>query len=298
MYKLDKKQMHTPKVSIGMPVYNGEKFIHEALDSLIAQTFTDFELVISDNASTDETQTICETYALRDPRIRYVRQTENKGALANFQFVLNEALGEYFMWAAADDLWDEHWIESIYNRIFGDKRIAGFGELTHIDAHATALQHPANGAKLKFRSVHSWHKLAFYLAYEGLGKANLFYAIYPREALQRIDLRNYRFDYQILFSLLDQLMYVQVERVFFYKRVHGGCEGIGSESVWRPPIFLAPIRVLQRDFQIATHYLRCAKPRLRMVLLLLIPIKLLVALRFHILRSSSLMFRKLSLLWT
>ena len=92
-----------PQVSIGMPVYNGEPFIREALDSLLAQTFTDFELIISDNGSTDGTEAICREYAAKDARIRYVRQAENRGVMANFQFVLDEAVGEYFMWAAADD---------------------------------------------------------------------------------------------------------------------------------------------------------------------------------------------------
>lgn len=92
-----------PKVSIGMPVYNGEPFIREALDSLLAQTFTNFELIISDNASTDGTEAICREYAAMDKRIRYVRQPENRGPTANFKFVLDEAVGEYFMWAAADD---------------------------------------------------------------------------------------------------------------------------------------------------------------------------------------------------
>lgn len=94
-----------PQVSIGMPVYNGEAFIREALDALLAQTFTDFELIISDNASTDGTEAICREYALRDKRVRYVRQAKNCGAIANFQFVLKEAVSEYFMWAAADDYW-------------------------------------------------------------------------------------------------------------------------------------------------------------------------------------------------
>lgn len=93
-----------PVVTIGMPVYNGETFIREALDSLLAQTFTDFELIISDNASTDGTDASCRKYAERDSRIRYIRQAENRGAVANFQFVLDEAVGKYFMWAAADDM--------------------------------------------------------------------------------------------------------------------------------------------------------------------------------------------------
>ena len=87
-----------------MPVYNGEKYIREALDSLLEQTFTDFELVISDNASTDGTEGICREYAVKDARIRYVRQPENRGWQFNFKFVLDEARGEYFMWMAYDDM--------------------------------------------------------------------------------------------------------------------------------------------------------------------------------------------------
>jgi glycosyltransferase involved in cell wall biosynthesis len=104
---------HTPKVSIGMPVFNGEPFIREALDSLLAQTFTDFELIISDNASTDATEDICREYLAKDDRIRYIRQTENLGASQNFQFVLGEAIGQYFMWAAADDLQKPTFVEKL-----------------------------------------------------------------------------------------------------------------------------------------------------------------------------------------
>ncbi|MEI6268153.1 MAG: glycosyltransferase [Methylococcaceae bacterium] len=92
-----------PTVSIGMPVYNGAEYIREALDSLLAQTFTDFELIISDNASNDTTQEICQKYAEQDSRIRYIRQSTNMGAMPNFTFVLHEARAEYFMWATHDD---------------------------------------------------------------------------------------------------------------------------------------------------------------------------------------------------
>ena len=104
------KPTPSPTVSIGMPVYNGEKYIREALDSLLAQIFTNFELIISDNASTDNTEAICREYAARDPRIRHVRQSESRGATANFQPVLDKARGAYFMWAAADNRWDGAWL--------------------------------------------------------------------------------------------------------------------------------------------------------------------------------------------
>ena len=110
-------------VSIGMPVYNGEKFIREALDSLLAQTFTDFELIISDNASTDSTEAICREYAAKDARIRYIRHSENKGPAANFQFVLDGAVGKYFMWAAADDVWHPTFVAKCCTALENDTSI-------------------------------------------------------------------------------------------------------------------------------------------------------------------------------
>jgi glycosyltransferase involved in cell wall biosynthesis len=91
------------KVSIGVPVFNGGEFLRETLDSILAQDYTDFELIISDNASTDNTEEICRDYRARDSRIRYVRQSENIGGYNNYKFLLDSALGEYFMWSAADD---------------------------------------------------------------------------------------------------------------------------------------------------------------------------------------------------
>lgn len=103
----------TPLVSIGMPVFNGGKYLEEALLSLQRQTLSDFELIISDNASTDNTQDICRFYVTRDSRIRYIRHSENIGPLANFQHVLSEASGKYFMWAAHDDRWHPDFIKRL-----------------------------------------------------------------------------------------------------------------------------------------------------------------------------------------
>lgn len=93
----------TPRIFIGLPVYNGARFLARAIDSLLAQSFTDFTLLISDNASTDETQAICERYCTLDARVRYVRQRENIGAPNNWNFVVDQAEGEYFKWATAND---------------------------------------------------------------------------------------------------------------------------------------------------------------------------------------------------
>lgn len=93
-----------PTVTIGVPVYNGQNFLAEALDSVLAQTFTDFELVISDNASTDGTEAICRAYAEKDGRVRYYRSEVNYGASWNYNQTFQHARGKYFRWLAHDDL--------------------------------------------------------------------------------------------------------------------------------------------------------------------------------------------------
>ena len=100
-----------PRVSLGMPVYNGENYIVATLDSLLAQTYTDFELIICDNASTDGTEAICRDYAARDPRVRYHRNETNIGASANYNLTFELARGDYFKWAAHDDLCAPTYIE-------------------------------------------------------------------------------------------------------------------------------------------------------------------------------------------
>jgi glycosyltransferase involved in cell wall biosynthesis len=87
-----------------MPVYNSEKYLAPAIESVLAQTYSDFELIISDNASTDQTPMICQEYAARDPRIRYHRNPHNLGANPNINQVFKLASGEYFKWAFYDDL--------------------------------------------------------------------------------------------------------------------------------------------------------------------------------------------------
>lgn len=99
------------KVAIGLPVYNGGEYLAEALASILAQTFGDFELLISDNASDDATEDLCRQYASHDRRIRYVRQTRNIGAAANHNFVVGHSESRFFKWAAHDDLLDPHFLE-------------------------------------------------------------------------------------------------------------------------------------------------------------------------------------------
>ena len=93
----------TPRVSIGLPVYNGERYLAQALDSILAQDFVDFEIIISDNASSDSTQEICERYERLDRRITYSRLPENLGAAYNYNRLVGMSNGELFKWASHDD---------------------------------------------------------------------------------------------------------------------------------------------------------------------------------------------------
>lgn len=92
-----------PKVSVGIPVYNGENFVRRSIQTLLAQDFPDFELIISDNASTDGTERICSELAALDPRIRYYRNKQNLGAARNYNHVFHMARAPFFKWAAHDD---------------------------------------------------------------------------------------------------------------------------------------------------------------------------------------------------
>lgn len=94
-----------PRLSIGLPVYNGEEYLAESFDALLGQTYEDFELIVSDNASTDGTEEICRRYAAKDSRIRYLRLPRNIGATPNHNLVFTESRGELFKWASHDDLY-------------------------------------------------------------------------------------------------------------------------------------------------------------------------------------------------
>ncbi len=95
-----------PLLTIGVPVHNGERYLEEALRSIIAQESVDLEVIISDNASTDRTPELCRSFAARDRRILYVRNDSNLGAAANYNRVVELARGEYFKWSAHDDVLD------------------------------------------------------------------------------------------------------------------------------------------------------------------------------------------------
>ena len=108
---------NVPVASIGLPVFNGENYLRQSIESILSQTFQNFELIISDNSSTDRTEDICREYAARSDKIRYYRQGENMGAAANFEFVFQKSRGKYFKWQGHDDYAHPQFLEKCIARL-------------------------------------------------------------------------------------------------------------------------------------------------------------------------------------
>jgi glycosyltransferase involved in cell wall biosynthesis len=131
----------TTLLSVGLFVYNGERYIQETLDSILNQTFTDFELIISDNASTDRTGEISQAYAGRDDRIRYYRGEKNMGAGWNIRRVYELATGKYFKWAAADDILEPDFLRQCVEVLESDPDyVVAYAKTKEVDENGTFIQ--------------------------------------------------------------------------------------------------------------------------------------------------------------
>jgi glycosyltransferase involved in cell wall biosynthesis len=112
--------MNAPLVSVGIPVYNGERYLARAIDSVLAQSYRDFELLIVDNASDDSTGEIAASYASRDGRVKYLSNTVNLGAAPNFNRAFAESHGKYFAWLSSDDYWEAEFLEQCLTPLEAD----------------------------------------------------------------------------------------------------------------------------------------------------------------------------------
>lgn len=210
-----------PRVSIGMPVYNGEQYIEEALRTNLAQTFDDFILYIADNASTDRTEEICRDFAAKDERIVYIRNTQNYGASKNYSICFNPAKSEYFRWANADDTVEPTLIEQCigflddnpdYVLVYGKTKIIDLkGEfIENYDDMLDLHQQRASGR--------------FKYFYENVGLSNVFYGLMRREALAKTALlQSYAAsDINLIGELLLYGKYKELGDYLFNRRMHPG----------------------------------------------------------------------------
>lgn len=139
-FTADRDMAWPPRVSIGLPVYNGEAFIRQTLDSVQAQTFTDFELIVSDNASSDRTVEIVQEYMQRDARIKLFENDQNRGATYNYNRVLTLASGEYFRWIAADDVIRPEFLAAAVSELDANPSVVlAYAKAAFIDEHDRVL---------------------------------------------------------------------------------------------------------------------------------------------------------------
>jgi glycosyltransferase involved in cell wall biosynthesis len=177
-----------PRVSIGLPTYDRPELLELALGCFRRQTFSDFELIISDNASPNpKVRELCERYAGQDSRFRYVRQPVNQGPERNFWFVCDQARASLFMWASDDDLWPVDFLEKGVAALEADPRTsAWFCQVVNIDMNGEVVR--SYPSFKRFQSgERKFVDLARYLwEPEIMGKANLIYSIFRRDKLLQV----------------------------------------------------------------------------------------------------------------
>ncbi|MBD1855180.1 MULTISPECIES: glycosyltransferase family 2 protein [Leptolyngbya] len=209
-----------PTVSIGLPVFNGEDYLEAALESLLAQTYTNFEIVLCDNASSDRTAEICQTYAAKDARIRYYRNDHNIGAAENFDRVFQLSRGKYFKWAAHDDLCKPTFLERCVEVLDRDLSVVlCTSEAGRIDWAGNEQPPKADSP----RPIDAWEVaerfeaivLKTFWSYEIFG-------LIRSSALKKLNLRrsNYGSDRVILAELSLQGRLVHVPEMLFFRRFH------------------------------------------------------------------------------
>ena len=216
-----------PRLSIGLPVYNGEAYLAQSLDALLGQTFEDFELILSSNASTDATDDICRTYAARDPRIRFYRHRSNMGAAPNHNWVIAQATGEFFKWASADDLYARDLLARCIQRLDAHPdAILAHSWTAAVDGAGTVIQahkYPLNTASRS--ASERLHSLLFGGDdLPGAIRADDMYGVIRADVLQRIKLHDsyYRADQAFMVELALYGPFQQVPDWLYFRRHHPG----------------------------------------------------------------------------
>lgn len=208
-----------PRVSIGVPVYNGERYIAETLDSLLAQTFDDYELIICDNASTDGTGDICRAYAERDPRIRYVRNPENIGAAGNYRRALELSSCEYFRCANADDLFAPEGLARCVGVLDQDPSVVlTYPKTKFIDERGIVLSEYDDNLDLQSPKASE----RFLQVMDRLGYVNIIYGLMRTDVLRKTGLlRNFpRGDIPLVIELALYGKFREIPEFLFFRRLH------------------------------------------------------------------------------
>lgn len=207
-----------------MPLYNAEKFLRETLDSLLAQTFDDFEIIISDNASTDGTASICQSYMSKDSRIRYFRNETNLGAAFNYNRTFELSSGKYFKWAAGDDLCAPDYLAKCVSVLDAHpEAVLCYPWTTMINERGEAIGQASKGPDLRSSSVTD----RFCLAVGTIGHCNAVFGLIRSDVLSKTRLiENYTpSDRVLLVELTLYGQFFELPEYLFFRRMHAAASG-------------------------------------------------------------------------
>lgn len=210
-----------PRVSVGMPVYNCERYVAEAIESHLRQTYTDFELVITDNSSTDRSEEICRAYAARDPRIKYHRNPQNIGAAGNFGRCFELSQGEYFRWTPSDDVVGPELLELCVEVLDRDPSVMlAYPQTRLIDGDGRILRDYDENLHL----MEEQPSVRFMEVQKRLRLCNVQYGLTRREKLCQTGLmRSYSGgDIPLIAELSLYGKFCEVPEHLFYRRMHEG----------------------------------------------------------------------------
>lgn len=220
-----------PLISVGMPVYNGEEYIALAIRAILDQTFGDFELIISDNASEDRTEEICQEFASADPRIRYYRNSENIGAAGNYNRLLELARGEFFRWSNADDLFAPR-LHELCLKALNQHPLAvlSYGKTEIIDEHGEVVKRYEDNLHLPQRSANE----RFQRFFEQVGLTNVIYGLMRTEAVRQTDVFGDgslpAADVSFMAELTLRGAFIEIPDVLFYRRMHSGASSFDRDD--------------------------------------------------------------------
>jgi len=223
------EQTSNPRVGIGLPVYNGERYLEETLKSVLRQTHDDFTLVIADNASTDRTEQICREYAGKDARIDYIRNPVNLGASQNYTRCFEPAKTEYFRWQNADDPIEPRLIEECVKVLDEHPDVVlAYGKSKIIDEEGTIIRDYDDNMDLAQESASA----RFLTFARHIGLQNLMYGLIRREPLARTALLgNYvAADINLVGELCLYGKFKQIPVHLFNRRMHPDCSSWSRED--------------------------------------------------------------------
>ncbi len=209
----------SPKVSIGLPVYNGERYLALTIDSILAQTFQDFELIISDNCSTDRSGEICRQYAEQDSRVRLFPSEVNKGAAWNFRRVFELARGPYFRWAPSDDVFAPESIAACVEVLDAQPdTVLCYPKTTLIDGVGAVIKPYDDNLDLRSDSPVERYRMAAHQ----IGLVNVMYGLMRTEKVRQTRLVKHYPGADVIF-LLELTLYgkfLEINRPLFFRRMH------------------------------------------------------------------------------